>query len=341
MNNDWDFDHVGLVVTNMDEILYYYPSLGIGVDIGSLGLGVYNAGAIRPVPRSPEEEPRTTTMAVYGKTPTDLPRPFTGNRVPVIRMIENLQVGSLVVECIHGHPERQGMNDDFIRDYGEGISHICYNLPDPEKETARLVKKGIGIVMNLQRDGKIVENYLDTAKFGNIWLSFRPSADKWQKAWQAHNRAHPLTSGWKFRGMGVAVRDLDKTVEYYKFLGVAEMLPEIMLDSSSHRNFKVLGLTGSVARARTRTATVGSVEFDFTQPLEKETTFGEFLSKRGEGVFSLDFTVNDLEKETAELVYKGASVVLSGKPKNGSAFAYFDTRKVGNIMVKLIQAGGN
>jgi hypothetical protein len=34
MKSDWEFDHVGLVVRDLDEVLAYYPSLGIGVDIG-------------------------------------------------------------------------------------------------------------------------------------------------------------------------------------------------------------------------------------------------------------------------------------------------------------------
>ena len=85
---------------------------------------------------------------------------------------------------------------------------------------------------------------------------------------------------------------------------------------------------------------IGSVAYEFAQPLEKETTYGEFLTRKGEGVYSLDFTVDDLAKETSRLTYRGIRVVLSGKPKNGSAFAYFDTRKVGNLMVKLVQAGG-
>ncbi len=84
---------------------------------------------------------------------------------------------------------------------------------------------------------------------------------------------------------------------------------------------------------------IGSVAYEFAQPLEKETTYGEFLTRRGEGAYSLDFTVDDLERETARLVYRGVKVVLSGKARNGDAFAYFDTRKVGNLMVKLVQDG--
>jgi catechol 2,3-dioxygenase-like lactoylglutathione lyase family enzyme len=333
MKNDWEFDHVGLVVRNLAEISAYYPSLGIGVDVGPLGLG-----AVWPVPGSPEEERRPTKMTLYGKPFIDRRREVTASGVAVNTFIQNLQVGSLVVEGIMAHPEGNGMNDDFFRGGGEGISHICFNVPDPEKETAALVKKGCDIVMNLEQDGKIVENYLGTGKQGNIWLSFRPMPDKTHRTWQAHNRAHPLVSNWQFRGIGVVVRDLDKALAYYRLLGIAAFQPEIILDSSSSRSFKVHGLTGSVAKARTRTAMVGSIGYEFMQPLEKETTFGEYLSQRPEGACSLDFTVKDLAKESARLTYRGIQLVLSGKMKNGNAFAYFDTRKVGNLMVKLVQA---
>jgi len=325
---------VGLVVRDLDEVLAYYPSIGIGVNIGPL-----SPNAVWPVPGSPEEEPLPTTMTVYGKPFIRHAGPADPEAVNVSKIIANLQVGSLVIECIQGRLDGNGMNDDFFRDYGDGISHICYNVPDPEKETSELVEKGTEIVMSLEQEDKIVENYLGTGRYGNIWLSFRPPAGKWHKAWQAHNRAHPLVSNWIFRGMGVATRDLDKAVEYYQHLGIAALQPEAMLDSSSSPDFKVHGLTGSVARARTRAASVGSVIYEFAQPLERETTCGEFLSKRGEGAYSLNFTVDDLEKETTRLVYRGIRVVLSGKTENGNAFACFDTRKVGNMMVKLVQEG--
>lgn len=332
-NSDWDFDHIGFVAKDLDELVTYYSSIGIGVNIGTLG-----PNATNPVPGSPEEEPVPWTMTTYGKPSPTRQRTPPSDAIVVNRTFANIQVGSLVIEGIRARPEGPGFNDDFYREYGDGISHICFNIPDPEKETAKLFKKGAADIMNLVRSGKIVENYLGTAKYGGIWLSFRPMPEKWHRAWQAHNRAHPLVSGWKFTGMGVATKDLDKAIECYQHFGIAEIQPEVMLDSSA-RGFKVHGLTGAVAKARTRKALLGSVAYDFAQSLEKETTFGEFLTRRGEGAFSLDFTVDDLEKETARLVYRKVRVVLSGKPRNGSAFAYFDTRKVGNLMVKLVQAG--
>ena len=336
MKTDWEFDHVGLVVRDLDEITTYYTSIGIGVNVGTLG-----PNATNPVPGSLEEEPIPRTMTVYGKPRVTPPRRPPSDAVVVNRVFANIQLGSLVIECIHGRPEGTGFNDDFFRDYGEGISHICFNIPDPEKETANLFKKGAADVMNLTRSdtGKIIENYLGTTKYGNIWLSFRPMPERWHRAWQEHNRAHPLVSNWGFIGMGVATRDLDKAAEYYKHLGIARLQPEVVLDSSV-RGFKVHGLTGSVAKVRTKTAMLGSVAYEFAQPLEKETTYGEFLTARGEGAYSLDFTVDDLDRETARLAYRGVRVVFSGKPKNGHAFAYFDTRRAGNMMIKLVQSGG-
>ncbi len=334
MKNDWEFDHVGLVVRDLDEITTYYASIGIGVNVGTLG-----PNATNPVPGSSEEEPVPRAMTVYGKPRANPPRRPPTDGVVVSRVFANIQMGSLVIECIHGRPEGNGFNDDFFRDAGEGISHICFNVPDPEKETAPLLEKGCEDIMNLTRadTGKIIENYLGTEKYGNIWLSFRPMPEKWHRAWQAHNRAHPLVSSWRFLGMGIATKDLDKAASYYRQLGIAILNPGVALDSST-RGFKVHGLTGCAARARTRTAMIGSVAYEFAQSLERETTYGEFLSKRSEGAYSLDFAVADLEAETARLMYRGIHVVLTGKPENGPPFAYFDTRKAGNLMVKLVQS---
>jgi hypothetical protein len=50
------------------------------------------------------------------------------------------------------------------------------------------------------------------------------------------------------------------------------------------------------------------------------------------------FTVDNLEKEAAAMIYRNLPIVLSGKPENGPAFACFDTREnSGNIVIRLIQ----
>ena len=68
--------------------------------------------------------------------------------------------------------------------------------------------------------------------------------------------------------------------------------------------------------------------------------FEQHYGKRGEGIIDMTFSVDDLDKEAAQLVEKGVSIVLGGTPQSDRAFAYFDTREDGgDIMIKLIQAG--
>lgn len=76
--------------------------------------------------------------------------------------------------------------------------------------------------------------------------------------------------------------------------------------------------------------------YDFVQPLAGDAVHRDSLDRRGEGIHSIDFTVDDLDEETARLVGRGVPLALRGTPETGGAFAYFDTRQLGNAMVKLI-----
>ncbi len=72
--------------------------------------------------------------------------------------------------------------------------------------------------------------------------------------------------------------------------------------------------------------------------VEGETIYRSAMEKRGDGVNDIIFGVDDIEKETAALVRKGVRVALSGRYRDGQAFAYFDTcERGGEIMVRLIQ----
>ena len=88
MKTDWEFDHIGLVVKDLDEITTYYASIGIGVDVGTLG-----PNATNPVPGSSEEEPIPRTQTVYGKpSPARQRRPPSASD-PVVLIARSLEPG--------------------------------------------------------------------------------------------------------------------------------------------------------------------------------------------------------------------------------------------------------
>jgi len=219
--------------------------------------------------------------------------------------------------------------------YGEGINHVCFNVPDIDWETEELVKKGFRIVQDAKRDGVRVEDYLDTREFGNIFLSFRPLQTEEVKKRKAGYRI----VDWKFLGHSAVVKDVDNTIRYYQSMDIASVQPPAVFDSSSIENLKAHGKTPKTAiRAKTRVFNIGPVSYELVQPIEGEGIYKENLDRRGEGIIDLTFVVEDLERETAKLAGKGVPVIFSGQPRTGSAFAFFDTRKEGgDAMIKLVQ----
>jgi len=133
-----------------------------------------------------------------------------------------------------------------------------------------------------------------------------------------------MASNWEFDHMGVVVRDVDEAVEYYQSLGI--------VDKATDR----ITMEGKKAKLVGRFIHIGSLRIEFWQPVRGETVQQEFLNSRGEGVNHLAFHVDDLDREKDKLVEKGIPVVFSVKDQNGY-MAYFDARKVGNILIELAQ----
>ena len=148
-----------------------------------------------------------------------------------------------------------------------------------------------------------------------------------------------MEENWKFDHVGVVVRDMDKAVEYYQSLGTVTFQPEVTVGNSVFTDLKVYGKTPATKfKIKSRWPNkIGSLTVDLFEPVEGESVWKEFLDSRGEGVIILAFIVDDLKNETAKLVEKGFPVILSGKTLDGTSLAYFDTRKVGGVVIQLYE----
>ena len=316
MEKDWVLSHIALHVRDLDEIAAYYESIGIGIH-----LPIKPGPPPSPDARVPETLNLRFGQAVgkaVGATPKD-----------AATFLTFCQIGTLNVECTK-NPSAEV----------EFIHHVCFNVPDLYEESVPLVvERGCDVPFVFIKDSLIEENHIDTSKVGGVILSLRPDPDGKRSKRETAARERLQLSGWSFRGLGIGVKDLDKVVAHYEFLGLGSFQPERVFDSSTIADFRVNGQTSdALVKARTRVVRIGPMTYEFTQPLEGETVYKASLDRRGEGVNDFIFTVDDLDKETAKLAEKGVPVILSGNPKNGGAFAYFDTCKVGNMMMKLIQA---
>ena len=315
MEKDWKLSHVALQVKDLEKLVDYYQSKGIGVHQPirppAPGVKSYGDGAF--------------VTLNYGKVAE---KSAPAREEDVAKRMTFVQVGTLQLEVMRRPTAEVGI-----------CHHVCFNVEDIMGDTAPLIEKGCGVPFALIKDTLLEENHIETNKFGGVILSLRPGGLKRTER-ELARQAVPGVSNWKCCSMGIPINDLDKTVEYYQSLDIGTFQPEVVFDSSATADCQVYGKTpDSVVKARTRMIQIGSVGYQFIQPVEGETVYKESLAQRGEGINEFAFTVDDLDKETAKLVTQGVPVVLSGNPQTGGAFACFDTGKdAGKIIIKLIQA---
>jgi len=322
LKKDWKLNHVGLVVRDWNRPLGFYQTTGMGISVGPqvVSLDFQKGGASSFFYN--DKLPRLNGGSGPGRPIPPQPKPPEGYKKDTYRFMDkDCQVGDLLFEIL------QDRKIPF-----EGITHLCFNVPDVAEETNRLLEKGCEIALSFTQGDFICENYIDTREFGHVIISFRPPVEKYEKAWTAHNLSHPMVSDWKFRGLGIAVNDLDRTVAYYESLAFTEFKPEDMIDSRQVKDAQ------TDLKARSRIGLIGNTEFEFVQPLEGAAIYQESLDSRGEGICEMIFMVGNLEEEIKKLDEKEVPVILAGEPGNGPPFAYFDTREPsGNIVVRLVQ----
>ena len=308
----WEFNHSGIFAWDFDRTIQYYKDLGLAPDL--------------PLPER-NMPPRVNAVNVEFDEIMDNTPPEGEFFLMLI------YIGDLEFEVLHA-PKTIPLGEALS--YREGINHFCISVPDIDAEADRLVGKGLRIIQDFKMDGVRLEDYLDTREHGNILLSMRTPMTEEAKQRKAAN----AIIDWKFRGHTAVVKDLDKVVDFYQYLEIAEFQPEVMFDSDEVADARVYGKAlKHRMTSRTRTARVGDKLFlELVQPVDADEIYKETLYRKGEGIMDITFSVNDLDKETKKLVDKGVSVMFSGKPKNGSPFACFDTRQDGgDVIIKLVQ----
>jgi 4-hydroxyphenylpyruvate dioxygenase-like putative hemolysin len=135
-----------------------------------------------------------------------------------------------------------------------------------------------------------------------------------------------MKKDWEIRHLGFIVNDMDKAIEHYKSLGIATIGPELPIAQSPD---------GS--KLKVRFVQIGSIVLEFFQPVEGESMQLAFLRKHGEGIQHMAFAVSDIDAEVDDLLGKGVKLVFRGDMPTGTRIAYFDTGKIGDFLIELVQ----
>jgi len=139
----------------------------------------------------------------------------------------------------------------------------------------------------------------------------------------------------KLHHITIAVRDIEKVVQYYESIGIGPFRSFPPL-----RDFvKIKGKDETAFfKYKVKEAQIGPVSLQLVQPpSDEKSSYGDFLEKRGEGVQHLGFVVDNIDKAEADLKKLGLRITETGRRADGSGFTYFDTDGVGGVTLEIRQ----
>jgi len=108
---------------------------------------------------------------------------------------------------------------------------------------------------------------------------------------------------------------------------------------------KILGLhlmkIGTVEKQGVKVATLlaGKTKIELLEPTNQESSVAKFISKKGEGIHHIAFTVNDIENSLEEIKQKGITLI-DEKPRigfEGHKIAFLHPKSTKNVLVELCE----
>lgn len=130
--------------------------------------------------------------------------------------------------------------------------------------------------------------------------------------------------------MGIAVRDLDASVEFYTTTFGLTVAGRETNDAQGVRE-AMLYVADSPG---------GASYVQLLEPLADDTPVGKFLAARGEGVHHVGYGVEDVVAALDELREQGIRLV-DERPRHGSlgaSIAFLHPKSVGGVLTELVQA---
>jgi methylmalonyl-CoA/ethylmalonyl-CoA epimerase len=127
--------------------------------------------------------------------------------------------------------------------------------------------------------------------------------------------------------VGVAVRDLDAAIEFYRATFDMQVVHEEVNEEQGVREAMLaVGDSGSCVQ--------------LLAPLRPDSPIGRFLERSGEGIQQLAYGVEDIEATCATLRERGVRL-LYDEPRRGTAGSrinFIHPKDAGGVLVELVQA---
>jgi len=300
---EWELDHVGIVVRNIDEATKYYKILGME-QLSSVESKVFENEV-----NNKKTENRSFTIKSC----------FIQNQTFRIELNQSISEGNIF--------------QDYLNRYGEGVTVFNFRVDNLKQEKDRLVKLGVPVIAAVKRaDGSDMEILFDTRRYGNIVMSLSSEPVSFPIF-------QPSEGKWRFDHLGLVVHDTDKLTEYYQSIGFKPLSPPREITFTKVQGWEIYGKMPAVPQV-TKAVQFQNKQATFllevNQPGDDGSLHREFLENHGEGVNHIHFMVDDLEEEFEAMAAKGFPAILTARRPDGKLHeSYYETRRIGGVCVAL------
>jgi catechol 2,3-dioxygenase-like lactoylglutathione lyase family enzyme len=137
MDQQWKFIHVGMVVRDLQKTVERLRALGVA--------------------SAPDMEP----VALPGKAPDR-----TEGTGTILRL--DITCGGLCIEVLQP-VSGDNIQQRWLAAHGEGISHVCYDVPDIAQARVQMAAQGVPVLCHIHE----TTTYYDTGEPGSLQIELR------------------------------------------------------------------------------------------------------------------------------------------------------------------------
>jgi methylmalonyl-CoA/ethylmalonyl-CoA epimerase len=139
MDTELGFNHIGMIVKDLSKTIAYMQQLGIF------------------------EVPPSKPEVLVGKSPN------TDAAAGSILKLD-ISLGGVNIEIIQP-VSGNNIQQQFLSSHGEGLHHICFDVPNIQRARLELAEKGVPVACHISEQ----TTYYDTGEYGNMLLEIRQS----------------------------------------------------------------------------------------------------------------------------------------------------------------------
>jgi methylmalonyl-CoA/ethylmalonyl-CoA epimerase len=207
---------------------------------------------------------------------------------------QDFYVGGVAVEFIEELPGHDGFVTQFIRNHGEGMHHISFEIDRIAPVVTALKGDGVRIVDEYSLDDGSRTAFVSPRSAFGALIQF------WQPVDYDHPAPGPVDDGLvRFDHVALAVRDIRRAMEFFGRYFGAKMIDEPS-PSSSQGDFILAHME------------VAGFEIEFLQSPGAGTAddfVGRFIERHGEGLHHFTLNVRDFDGALDRLSRDGVRIV--------------------------------